>query len=186
MRIPSFLLGAIVGLVPLAPSLAQPTEPSNSPYDSTAGADSITPKTATVFGGSEQVARNMLTAMRLHRRERDLCWEVGCVVIVNESRNHVITGFHVDSSIRTGKPGWGRNQLGTPLLAMKATYRVKLDEKDSCELPVRFVLRHVETREEVTVEGRTNLCRSRDSVSLLRVKVVTPTVIVGDEATAGK
>ena len=178
MRNRSCFVALISSLVPLAALQAQAT----SPYDSTAAADTITPKNATIFGGSEQVARNMLTAMRLQRRERDLCWEVGCMVIVNESQQYTVTAFHVDSSVRSGEPGWGQNQLATPLRAMKATYRVKLDEKEACDLPVQFVLRHVETREEVTVEGRTNLCRSPQSVSMIRLRVVTPSVIVGDGA----
>jgi hypothetical protein len=106
---------------------------------------------------------------------------VGCVVIVNESQNFAVTAFHVDSSAKSRRPGWGRNQLRTPLQAMKATYMLKLDEKQSCDLPVQFVLRNVETREEVKVEGRSDLCRSPQSVSMIRLKVLTPTVTVGEE-----
>jgi hypothetical protein len=154
---------------------------STSPYDSTAADDTITPKNITIFGGSEQIARNMLSSMRLERRERDMCWEVGCVVIVNESQKFAVTAFHVDGSVKSGKAGWGRNQFRTPLQAMKATYLLKLDEKQSCDLPVQFVLRHVETQEEVKVEGRSDLCRSPQSVSMIRLKVLTPTVTVGEE-----
>ncbi|HEV2043557.1 MAG TPA: hypothetical protein VGR05_02650 [Sphingomicrobium sp.] len=171
----------------LALCAVQPTDLwAQSPYDSTESGDTITPKNATIFGGSEQVARNMLSAMRLQRRERDLCWEVGCVVIVNESQQYAVTAFHIDSSVRTGKPGWGNNQLATPLRAMKATYRVKLAETKSCDLPVQFVLRHVETREQVTVEGRTDLCMSPQRVSMIRLKVVTPKVIVEPQEPAAR
>ena len=149
-------------------------------YDSQDG-DTIGAKTATVFGGSEQVARNMLVAMRLERKQRDLCDEMGCLVIVNESQNFNVTGFFVDSSVKTGKPGWGANQFRTPLLAKKATYRVRLDEKGVCELPLMFVMRHVTTGEEVRVEGRSNMCRTPRSASLLRLKVVIPTVEVGKQ-----
>lgn len=145
------------------------------------GGDTIGAKTATVFGGSEQVARNMLVAMRLERKQRDLCDEMGCLVIVNESQNFNVTGFFVDSSAKTGRPGWGRNQFHTPLLARKATYRVRLDEKGVCELPLMFVMRHVRTGEEVRVEGRSNMCRTPRSASLLRLKVVVPTVEVGKQ-----
>ena len=82
-------------------------------HDSQDG-DTIGAKTATVFGGSEQVARNMLVAMRLERKQRDLCDEMGCLVIVNESQHFNVTGFFVDSSIKTGKSGWGANQFERP------------------------------------------------------------------------
>ena len=140
--------------------------------------DTIAAKTATVHGGSEQVAQTMLVAMRLERKQRDLCDEMGCVVIVNESSHHDVTGFFVDSSVKTGKPGWGANQFRTPLRSKKATYRVRLDEKGVCELPMLFVMRHVTTGEEVRVEGRSNMCRTPRAASLVRLKVVVPSVEV--------
>lgn len=143
------------------------------------GGDTIGAKTATVLGGSEQVARNMLVAMRLERKQRDLCDEMGCLVIVNESQSFNVTGFFVDGSVKTGKSGWGANQFRTPLLARKATYRVRLDESGVCELPLMFVMRHVTTGEEVRVEGRTNMCRTPRGAALLRLKVVVPTVELG-------
>lgn len=145
------------------------------------GGDSIAARTATVQGGSELVARNMLVAMRLERKQRDLCDEMGCVVIVNESQHFDVTGFFVDSSVKTGRAGWGRNQFGRPLLAKKATFRVRLDEKGVCDLPMLFVMRHATTGEEIRVEGRTNMCRTPRTASLIRLKVVVPSVEVGEQ-----
>lgn len=150
------------------------------------GGDTIAPRTATIHGGSEQMARNMLVAMRLERKQRDLCDEMGCMVIVNESQHYNVTGFFVDSSVKTGKPGWGGNQFRTPLLAKRATYRVRLDEKGVCELPMLFVMRHAATGDEVRVEGRSNMCRTPRAAALIRLKVVVPSVEVEEQGPSEK
>ena len=91
-----------------------------------------------------------------------------------------VTAFHSTAGTSGNPCWWTINRQ--PLRAKKATYRIKLAQTDACELPVQFVLRHVGTREELKIEGRTNLCKTPHAVSMIRLKVVTPTVIVGESS----
>jgi len=155
-----------------APAYAQ------SVSDDTASEDTIAPKTITTPGGSQAVAASMLAAMRLEQKARDYCFEYGCLVIVNESQNWKVTGFHVQEADRKGRLRWSDNQFGRPLLARRATFRFKTGGAGACDLPVLFVLRHLETKEELRLEGRAALCKTPKVDSLVRINVHRPNVFV--------
>jgi hypothetical protein len=147
------------------------------PFSGPDPADTERPKTSYPIGNSQAVARSMLTAMRLERRQRDLCWELGCLVIVNESPTFNVTGFYVDTT-PTGARKWSSNQFGRPLYARKATFRFKTGDSTSCDRPVLFVLENGKTKERMKVETRAALCSTPHVDSLVRVRVVRPEVIV--------
>src|SRR3954447_15069268 len=119
------------------PATAQVTDPA-VPSDP---GDTIAPKTSYPLGDSQAVARSMLVAMKIEQKQRDLCWELGCLVIVNESQSYEVTGFFVQMRRKDGTIGWSNNQFGLPLMAKRATYRFKSGGSDACNQPVKFVMK---------------------------------------------
>jgi hypothetical protein len=160
-------------------TVAQVMPVTMDPFAGTADEDTIRPKTSYPIGQSEIVARSMLAAMRLEQRQRDLCWELGCVVIVNESPTYMVTGFHVQERKRDGKLGWSSNQFGAPLLSKRATFRFKMGDENTCAQPVMFVLRKPRTKDALKFETRVPLCSSPHRDSLVRIRAVIPEVAVG-------
>jgi hypothetical protein len=130
----------------------------------------------TVPGASQAVANTLLRSMRLEQRKRDLCWQLGCIVIVNESNGYKVTRFLVGETVR-GERRWSRNQFGRPLLAKRTTYRFKMPG-DECERPVKFVLERTDNKDRIDLETRVNFCPTPHVHSLLRLNVLTPRVIV--------
>jgi hypothetical protein len=165
---------------------AQEAPPSGSPFSKDPGMDADTagPINSYPLGESEYVARVMLDTLRMEQRQRDLCWELGCVVFVNESNNYMITGFYVQEPAKGGGKQWSRNQFLIPLLARRATFRFKTGSADSCDLPARFVLRAPHRKETISYDTRISLCSSPHHDSLVRIKAVTPEVEVGEPVAA--
>lgn len=130
----------------------------------------------TLPGASQAVANTLLRSMRLEQRKRDLCRELGCIVIVNESSGYKVTRFLVGETVR-GEQRWSRNQFGHPLLAKRATYRFKMPGEE-CERPVKFVLERAEPKDRIDLETRVNFCPTPRVHSLLRINVLRPRVIV--------
>ncbi|HKX92369.1 MAG TPA: hypothetical protein VJM15_08100 [Sphingomicrobium sp.] len=140
--------------------------------------DTIAPKNITPIGNPEMVARSMLLAMKLQQKQRELCWELGCLVIVNESSSYEVAGFHVQEKRKDGSLGWSRNQFGRPLMPRRATFRFKSGGPDTCDQPVKFVLKRPKTRDGFEFETRVSLCRSPQRDSLVRIRAVIPEVEV--------
>lgn len=168
------LLGAALLALPLA-GHAQTT----TPFDGTEEADTILPKTSYPLGNSEAVARSMLDSMRLEQRQRDLCWKLGCLVLVNETGAYQVDGFYVEEPAARGGRRWSRNQFGSALLPRRATYRFKTGGADACDRPVKFILRHRKTKDRIEVSARASLCTSPQRDSLVRIRVVQPEIQVG-------
>jgi hypothetical protein len=153
---------------------AQVTDPS-VPHDS---GDTIPPKNITPIGNPEMVARSMLLAMKLQQKQRELCWELGCLVIVNESSSYEVTGFHVQVKRRDGSLGWSANQFGQPLRPRRATFRFKSGGPDTCDQPVKFVMRKAKSKDVFEFQTRVALCQSPHRDSLVRIRAVFPEVEV--------
>jgi hypothetical protein len=170
------LLCAPAALAQVAPP------PGGSPFAKDPGmdADSAGPINSYPLGESEYVARVMLDTLRMEQKQRDLCWELGCVVFVNESNNYMVTGFYVQEPAKNGGTEWSRNQFLIPLLAQRATFRFKTGRADACDLPARFVMRAPHMKETISYDTRVNLCSSPHHDSLVRIKAVTPQVEVGE------
>jgi len=169
-------LSALIGISLLAvPVSAQVTDPA-VPHD---GADTIAPKTSYPLGNSEAVARSMLLGMKIEQRQRDLCWELGCLVIVNESQSYEVTGFFVQMTRKDGTIGWSNNQFGLPLMPKRATFRFKSGGPETCNQPVKFVMKKHKTKDVFAFETRIPLCSQPHRDSLVRIRAVIPEVQVG-------
>lgn len=165
-------------MLPAWPSGAQVIEPSTSPFAGGVAEDKVLPKTSYPLGRSDVVARQMALGLRLERVQRDLCAELGCLMIVNESRTYQVTAFYAQTMGADGKPEWSSNQFGEPLYPKRATWRFKTGGPATCDVPVRFVLRNPKTRDVVQFETRTSLCSGPHNDSLVRIRAVIPEVKV--------
>jgi hypothetical protein len=138
----------------------------------------IAPITSYPLGRSDMVAMNLVQSIRMAEVKEDLCIRYGCLVIVNESRAYKVMDMRIEMTDRKGGKRWGPNQLDRPLQALQATLRIKVPDLKDCDLPVRFTLRESKGREEVSIEDRVRLCAEPDQHTLMRIKVVKPTVEV--------
>ncbi|RYE00097.1 MAG: hypothetical protein EOP61_14115 [Sphingomonadales bacterium] len=143
--------------------------------------EGVAPKTFTVHGGAEGVAQGFLAYMRLQRFQRDQCWKMGCLVIVNETRGYDVIGFYIEGLRSKQGKSWGRNLFEVALSPRKAALAYKDGGASACDHPVRFELRHRVTKERLTVDGTASLCSTPHTDSLLRIKVLEPQVIWDDE-----
>jgi hypothetical protein len=119
----------------------------------------------------------MLFEMKLANFKKDGCYQLGCLVVVNETQGYDLVGFYINSARAGAKPYWGRNRFQYALRPRKAALTVKTARAKPCELPVRFLLRHQQTRDEVTVESLAAVCTQPRMASVLRVDVLEPQVI---------
>jgi hypothetical protein len=140
--------------------------------------DTIAPITSYPLGRSDLVAMNLVQSIRMAEVKEDLCIRFGCLVIVNESRAYKVMEMRIEMTDRKGGKRWGPNQLDRPLQALQATLRIKVPDLEDCDLPVRFTLRESKGREEVSIDDRVRLCAEPDQHTLMRIKVVKPTVEV--------
>lgn len=170
---------AIAALVALGgPASAQIQVPTTDPFAGGDGADTVAPKTSYPLGRSDVVAQQMVLGLKLERAQRALCAELGCLMVVNESKSYEVTAFYARTTGPDGKPEWSTNQFGRPLYPMRATWRFKTGGADSCDVPVRFVLHNPRTRDTLQFETRTSLCSGPHNDSLVRIRAVIPHVEV--------
>src|SRR5689334_20446769 len=126
-----FLMGAAIA----SAAAAQTVPITMDPFAGSEAADTVRPITSYPLGQSELVANIMLQSLRLEQKQRDLCWDYGCLVIANESENYRVTGFHVQEAAADGSMRWSRNQLkqfGVPLYPKKATFLFKTGDPATC------------------------------------------------------
>ncbi len=174
--------GSLLALAAAAPALAQTVPISMSPFAGSSSEDS-TANTFYPFGESEMMARGMASSVRMAQQKHDLCWQYGCLVIANTSKNYRITEFRVREAARDGTMRWSANQFsqfGAALDPRKAVYLFKTGKPETCDWPVLFVLSDLKRRDTMTVQMRASLCVSPHQDSLVRVNVVRPEVIVGE------
>ena len=152
-------------------------EPTTSPFGAP-NEDRINPKTSYPLGRADLAAQGMAASMRMEHIKRRLCEEFGCLLVRNESRNYVVTGFYVKMPGMLGTDRWGENVLDDPLQPSYELLKVKTGDADACALPVRFELKKRRTGERATVLTEGNFCSTPGQTNLLRIRVVTPQVIV--------
>jgi len=171
-----------IGLMTAALAAAgsgQIIEPTTDPFAGGDEADQVRPKTSYPLGRSDIVARQMALGLRLERVQRDLCAELGCLMIINESKTYRITGFYAQTAGADGKPEWSSNQFGRPLFPKSATWRFKTGGPGTCDVPVRFTMHNPKTKDTVEFETRTSLCSGPHNDSLVRIRAIVPEVKVG-------
>jgi len=127
---------------------------------------------------SANVARTFFATLGVAARTRDNCWKVGCLLIVNETQGYDVVGFYVNTAAPGRGERWSRNQLLLSLSPMKATFRYKTGGPGACNMPVRFVLRHRETKDKVNLDGTASLCATPHQDAIIHVKMFEPRVIV--------
>jgi len=152
-------------------------DPTTSPFGAP-NEDRIIPKTSYPLGRADLVAQRMAASIRVEHIKRKLCDEFGCLVVRNESRNYVVTGFYVKMPGMLGTDRWGENVLDDPLRPSYSLLKVKTGDTDACALPVRFELKKRRTGERATVLSDGNFCSTPGQTSVLRIRVVTPRVVL--------
>jgi hypothetical protein len=173
---------AVAALGMLALTIGTPAS-ADSPFGHRDGddRDTIVPITSYPLGESQQVASGMARQLRMHWVQRDLCDQLGCLVVHNDTRNYTVAEFRILSRGRDGMPRWGANQLEHPLLPKQQLVQVKMAAADSCNRDIRFVLKHRKTKETLVMESATNLCPTPHVHNVIHLNVRVPAVTVEDE-----
>jgi len=138
----------------------------------------------TSIGSPHDTIASMLLGMNVEKRTRDNCWNLGCLVIVNETTGYDVIGFYIDTAKPGREPKWGPNQFPLALNPSRMTLKFKTGGPTTCALPVRFVLQHRKTREKVELDGTASLCTTPHQDAIMHVKVLEPKVII-EPGTAG-
>jgi hypothetical protein len=138
----------------------------------------------TSVGSPHDTIASMLLEMNVAQRTRDNCWNLGCLVIVNETNGYDVIAFYLDMAKPGGKTKWGPNQFPLALSPRSMTLKFKTGGPSTCDQPVRFVLRHQKTKEKIELDGTASLCTSPHQDAIVHVKVREPSVII-EPGTAG-
>ena len=135
---------------------------------------------------TRQTPADSVLAMRAiwaaERQMTDQCKKYGCLAIVNMTDNYDAVGLYLDAGPPTGhaNPKWSPNQFSHARLEPhKAYVMLKSGNATMCGLPARVELEHQKTREQLTVLGQVDLCRSGQDSQLL-IRVLTPEVNAED------
>ncbi|MBC9032047.1 hypothetical protein IAG41_06555 [Sphingomonas sp. JC676] len=136
----------------------------------------------TSIGTPHDTIASMLLEMNVAQRTRDNCWNLGCLVIVNETKGYDVIAFYVDMAKPGGKTKWGPNQFQLALSPRSMTLKFKTGGPSTCDQPIRFVLRHQKTKEKIELDGTASLCTTPHQDAVIHVKVLEPNVIIEDGA----
>jgi hypothetical protein len=140
--------------------------------------DTILPRTSYPLGQSQVVASSMARSLRMEWVKRDLCWQIGCLVVHNDTKYYKVAEFRVQMPRRDGTARWGPNQLHHSLLPQQKIVRLKTAPSDSCERQLQFVMQNRQTREKMTIETVSNLCPTPHTDNVVRLNVVKPEVTI--------
>jgi len=158
---------------------------ADSPFTQRGGADAgdtILPITSYPLGESQVVANAMARNLRMHWIERDLCDQIGCLIVQNDTKFYKVAEFRIQLVDRDGSSRWSRNQLLHPLLPKEKVVRLKVASADSCNRDILFVLQHRTTKEKLVMESTTNFCPTPKADNLIRIDVKKPEVRVQEPA----
>jgi hypothetical protein len=153
---------------------------AQSPFtnrDGSDAADTILPITSYPLGQAQLVAQGLARNVRMHWIEKQLCDEIGCLVVQNDTSNYKVAEFRIEL-VEDGGSRWSRNQLLHPLLPKQKLVRLKVAPAESCQRDIRFVLQHRKTKERLVMESSTNLCPTPHADNVIRLNVVRPEVTV--------
>ncbi len=169
-----------IGMMALVTASAGIAQSPFTHRDGTNDGDTILPITSYPLGQSQVVASRMATALQLEWVKRDLCWQIGCLVIHNDTKFYKVSEIRIQSAGRDGEARWGSNQLQHPLLPKEKLVQLKIASADSCERDIQFVLKHRKTRERLVLESIANLCPTPHVDNIIRIDVRKPEVTVDE------
>lgn len=156
---------------------------AQSPFTHRDGSDSgdtILPITSYPLGQSQLVAMRMARELQMQWIEQDLCDQIGCLVIHNDTKFYKVAEFRIELFDSEGSSRWSRNQLLHPLLPKDKLVRLKVAPADYCEREIQFVLKHRKTKERLVMESTTNLCPTPHADNVIRIDVKKPEVTVDE------
>jgi hypothetical protein len=125
---------------------------------------------------SETMVQEAVYEFAVEKRHNDKCRRFGCLIIINETRDYMLTGMFLDTAfMEGGKPVWSDNMLNSPgIYPMRATlFPTAFKRQEACAVPGRFELRNDETKERVAVYLPVSLCQ-RPGVPFVRLRVRVP------------
>ena len=169
---------AFVGIVAVVLASSAAADSPFTHRDGSDDGDAILPMTSYPLGESQSVAHSMARALRWQWIERDLCDQVGCLVIRNDTRFYKVAEFRIELIDRNGASRWSQNQLVHPLLPTEKLVRLKVAPADSCDRDIMFVLQHRKTREKLVMESSTNFCPTPNADNVIRINVKKPKITV--------
>lgn len=127
--------------------------------------------------GGEIMAEEAVYHFAVEKRHDDKCRRFGCLIVINETRDYMLTGMFLDTAfVQPGRePVWSKNMLNSPgIYPMRATmFPTAFKREEACAVPARFELRHSATRERVAVYLPVSLCR-RPGEPFVRLRVRVP------------
>jgi len=128
-------------------------------------------------GNPGAIARMTWDALRYAARE-GRCRDLGCLILINDSKNYRLRGFYVRPVTPRTPEDWGDNQIEHALAPNEATVRFKLQDQRFCSWPVKFVLQNNKSKEVYPVETTASLCSSPGQDTVLKVRILKPEVYV--------
>ncbi len=126
---------------------------------------------------SETMMAEQAYHFAVEKRHDDLCQRFGCLIVINETRDYMLTGMYLDTAfVKGGRvPVWSPNMLSSPgIYPMRATmFPTSFKRQEACAVPARFEFRHSDTRERVSVFMPVSLCM-RPGAPFVRLRVQVP------------
>ena len=172
---------ALVSVVALALATAAVAQSPFTRRDGSNDGDTLPQITSYPLGESQLVAESLARNVRMYWIEREVCDQLGCLVVQNDTKNYRVAEFRIELLDRDGSSRWSRNQLLHPLLPKQKLVRMKVAPPGSCDRDIMFVLQHRKTKERLVMESTTNLCPTPYADNVIRIDVKKPEVTVQDE-----
>jgi hypothetical protein len=115
------------------------------------------------------------------------CFDTGCIAIVNDTDGYDAVAMYLDTGTPdpNDAPIWGPNELRSQLRPHRAVWTYSSGDPSMCEVGVKVVLRNRRNKaDEMEILGTVRLCKSPGTDALLRIRVNSPRVSIGDSAIA--
>jgi len=171
---------ATSGLLALAVASAAIADSPFTHRDGSDEGDSILPITSYPLGQSQVVSESMARNVQMYWIQKDMCDQMGCLIIQNDAKNYKVADFRIELVDRDGSSRWSRNQLLHPLLPTESVVRLKVAPAESCARQIKFTLQHRKTKEKLELAGTTDFCPSPHATNMIRINVKSPEVTVED------
>jgi hypothetical protein len=135
---------------------------------------------------AEWMAFGATLRFRSEQAQAKNCFDTGCIAIVNDTDGYDTVGMFLDTGTPdpADTPIWSPNELRTPLRPHRAIWTYSAGDQSMCEIGVKFLLRNRHNKkDEIEILGTLRLCKSPGSDGLIRIRVNTPKVSIGEGTT---